>query len=134
MTNENKAARVNFCSLCNYCKFNGDISYGAPCRECSLDYIKINCDDYQRDVSKDINSYWGYKYRKTYNAIVFLKNSFGFVLCLWLLLICCTACLGLTDIAAIFLLLLIFFIIVLAFFCIMMLIYLAYKDVASIKL
>lgn len=134
MTNEDKAAKVNFCSLCDYCRFNGDISFGTPCEECSSDCFKIDCDSYKRDVSKDINNYWGYKYRKTYNAIVFLKNCSEFILCLWFFLICFTALLGLTNIAAIFLFLLILLGFVLAIFCIIVLIYLAYKDVTNIKL
>lgn len=128
MANKDKAANVQFCSLCDYCAQRSGTLL------CNRNQFKIDCKYYRRNSYKDINTYWGYKFRKLYNTVVFLKNYFGLILLLCLLLLCLMVAFGLDYIAAILLLLLLFFGLVSAITIIVVCIYRAIKDVKNITL
>ena len=129
MANKDKAAKVQFCSLCDYCQLRYSTWW-----PCNRHQFKIDCKHYRRNTDKDINTYWGYKFRKLYNTVVFLKNYLGLILLLCLLLLCLMVALGLDYIAAIFLLLLLFFGLVSVITIIVMCIYRAIEDVKNITL
>lgn len=127
MANKDKAAEIQFCSLCDYCNARN-------CWVCRSKLFKIDCEDYRRNPNKDINTYWGYKYRKLYNVVVFLKNYTGLIALLCLMLLCLMVLLGLYYIAAIFLLLLLFFGLLSVIIIIVLCIYQAIKDTKNITL
>lgn len=127
MANKDKAAKVQFCSLCNYCDARN-------CWEYRSKLFKIDCENYKRNPKEDINTYWGYKYRKLYNTVVFLKNYSVLIALLCLLLLCLMVLLGLDYIAAIFLLLLLFFGLLSVIIIIVLCIYQAIKDTKNITL
>ena len=128
MANKDKAAKVQFCSLCDYCAQRSGILL------CNRNQFKIDCEYYRRNTDKDINTYWGYKFRKLYNTVVFLKNYSGLIVLLCVLLLCLMVLLGLDYMAAIFSLLLLFFGLVSVITIIVICVYRAIEDVKNITL
>lgn len=128
MANKDKGAKVQFYSLCDYC------AYRSGTLSCNCNQFKIDCKHYRRNTDKDINTYWGYKFRKLYNTVVFLKNYSGLIALLCVLLLCLMVLLGLDYMAAIFLLLLLFFGLMSVITIIVMCIYRAIEDVKNITL
>ena len=128
MANKDKAAKVQFCSLCDYCQQR----YGTW--PCNRHQFKIDCEHYRRNTDKDINTYWGYKFRALYNTVVFLKNYSDLIVLLCVLLLCLMVILGLDYIAAIFLLLILLFGIAAILIIMAVCIYRAIEDVKNITL
>ena len=128
MANKDKAAKVQFCSLCDYCAQRSGLIL------CNRNQFKIDCKYYRRNTDKDINTYWGYKFRALYNTVVFLKNYSGLIVLLCVLLLCLMVILGLDYIAAIFLLLILLFGIASILIIMVVCIYRAIEDVKNITL